>query len=377
MGESIVCVHLLDDYSGSAKVFAAAIAVLSEAGHRTTVLVGSHGSPGFIRSRHAVETVPYRFLSRKIPLLMEFLLVQWRLYRRVRHALRAEGATAVYVSTVLPVGAILAGRVSRRPVVTHLHEVGLGTRALFTVLLASAVRFSTRLVAVSNYVAQELSLPADRTRTIHNSLDPAEWDRVCTIAGRRRPPMRDEPFEVLMLCSLKWYKGVGTFVDLARACRTSDSPVLRRAHFKLILNCEQAEFDVFLQEASLGGPAPMVQAIRRPASVYDHYASAHLVLNLSLPEGWVETFGLTLLEAMACGIPVVSPVIGGCTELFEDGDGGWRIDARDTAALMQRIEILGSQPAAWQAASAQAIRAARRFSPAAFSARVTALFEAS
>ena len=108
--------------------------------------------------------------------------------------------------------------------------------------------------------------------------------------------------------------------------------------------------------------------VRRPASVFDHYRDADLVVNLSHPEACVESFGLTLLEAMACGIPVVAPPVGGCTELFVDGQGGWLIGSRDIDALCDRILSLRSDREALARASIAARTSAAAFSHARFAA---------
>lgn len=371
MPKSLLCIHLLDDFSGSAKVFAGAIAVLQRAGHATRVVVGSHGAAGFIRRQHEVETLPYRFHTSKVKLLLSFAMVQLRLFLHVRKILRTGQIDAVYVNTILPVGAMLAGYLCERPVITHLHEVGLGTKSLFRLLLACALMSSSRLITVSNYVGQALELPLNRTTVIYNSLEPAEWTQAAVIASRRCARTAGEPFRVLMACSLKWYKGVNSFVALARHCKDAEQPALCRVVFTLILNCELDEFTAFRDGLAAD---ENIELLRRPSSVYDHYQQAHLVLNLSLPEGWVETFGLTLLEAMTCGVPVVCPTVGGCTELFEPGQGGWRIDGHDIAGLAKVIQDLSVSLEAWDVASARALAAAARFSPAIFAERLTRLF---
>jgi glycosyltransferase involved in cell wall biosynthesis len=91
-----------------------------------------------------------------------------------------------------------------------------------------------------------------------------------------------------------------------------------------------------------------------------------LVVNLSHPEGWIETFGLTLLEAMACGIPVVSPTVGGCVEVVENDRGGWHIASRDTDALARLVCRLRDDRDVWLCAARAARRSALRFAPERF-----------
>jgi glycosyltransferase involved in cell wall biosynthesis len=371
MANSILCVHLLDDFSGSAKVFSTVVDILRRGGHQTEILIGTQGDDGFIRRKHAVRKIPYRFHTSKLLLLFSYLLSQLWLFFSTCRMLLSGRADMVYVNTVLPFGAVLAAAVCRRPVITHVHEVGMGSRTLFRFLRWTIIRFSTRLIAVSDYVVESLKLPRERTTVIHNALDDSEWKRASDIYQHKETTSVNPPLRVLMACSLKWYKGIDQFIGLSRACKALPVDPSRKPVFTLVLNCELQELSAFKGRLL---PDDDIEIIHRPASVYDHYLRAGLVLNLSLPEGWIETFGLTLLEAMSCGVPVVSPTVGGCLELFHAGQGGWHIDARDTAALVARVHELSSNADSWRHASRLARTAATNFSPDMFSHRITGLF---
>ena len=66
----------------------------------------------------------------------------------------------------------------------------------------------------------------------------------------------------------------------------------------------------------------------------------------------VETFGLAVLEALACGTPVVTAAIGGARELVDESCGAW--GPPDPMDLADAVERLVHQP---QLATRQAARA--------------------
>ena len=371
LGRKVLAVHLYDDFSGSANVFAQALLALRTAGHELTVLVGSHGRSGFIRSQHPCQTVPYRLTPNRWLLLLSFMLAQCMFFLRTVGACLAGRVDVVYANTLLPVGAMLAARLCCREVVMHSHEVGLGSVGMFKLLHWIASRCASRIVCVSDYVASTAGWPPQKVQVVYNSLGRQAWAEAAAIASNRQTRNPEQAFVVVMACSLRWYKGLDSFVALARRMLAApEGPPLR---FELLLNCEADEFDAF-QRSTSGQPGLLL--VHRPPSVYQHYAHADLVLNLSHREGAVETFGLTLLEAMVCGVPVVSPTKGGCTEIVKDGQGGWRIDSRDLDSLQTLINRLAHDRAAWQQASAAAAVAAQRFKPDVFECRMQSIFSA-
>lgn len=361
----VACVHLFDDYTGSPKILAHAIRDLETAGAEVRVIVGSAGNGGFIRDAHATETIFYRFGQNKISQMFFLGLAQGLLFLRVLRVCIFWRADVVYANTVLTPAAVLAGRLCGRRVVTHLHEVGLGSALLFRLFAGVPRRLSHRLICVSEYVRRTLQLAPDRAVVVHNALSKTEWATANEIAATRESGRVNGNFLVVMACSLKWYKGIDSFLTVAAHVGNTAGDAHMR--FRLLLNCTMAEWQEFARDLHV---SENVDVAIRPRNVYEHYREAGLVMNLSHPEGWVETFGLTLLEGMACGVPVVAPRVGGCVELFADGDGGWHLDSRDFTSIQARIVELASDDSRWKAASAAARRSADRFSPVNFAAGV-------
>ncbi|MBU5613506.1 glycosyltransferase family 4 protein [Geomonas azotofigens] len=63
------------------------------------------------------------------------------------------------------------------------------------------------------------------------------------------------------------------------------------------------------------------------------YRGLDLYLNTSLHEG----IPMTILEAMACGVPVVAPAVGGVVEIVSDGVEGYLVRDRSPASFARRL----------------------------------------
>jgi glycosyltransferase involved in cell wall biosynthesis len=80
---------------------------------------------------------------------------------------------------------------------------------------------------------------------------------------------------------------------------------------------------------------------RSPEELARDYRSAAVVLQ---PSRLQESFGMVLLEAMACGAPVVATAVGGVPDLVRDGRTGFVVAPGDAGALAERADRLLADP---------------------------------
>ena len=80
---------------------------------------------------------------------------------------------------------------------------------------------------------------------------------------------------------------------------------------------------------------------RQPDELHLWYAAA----DVAVTTPWYEPFGLTPLEAMACGTPVIGSRVGGIAFTVADGETGFLVPPRDPEALCARLEEMLRDPA--------------------------------
>lgn len=102
--------------------------------------------------------------------------------------------------------------------------------------------------------------------------------------------------------------------------------------------------------------------LSRQNDVASIYNKASLVLNLSDIHKFIETFGLTALEAMSAGLPVVVPTVGGIAEMVEDGINGYKIDVQDLEKIETHIKLLLSERNRYQQMASNAQKFSQSYS---------------
>ncbi len=79
---------------------------------------------------------------------------------------------------------------------------------------------------------------------------------------------------------------------------------------------------------------------KQPELLRYYYSAA----DVTVTTPWYEPFGLTPLEAMACGRPVIGSAVGGITFTIKDGETGLLVPPRDPRALAASLQCLLAQP---------------------------------
>lgn len=96
----------------------------------------------------------------------------------------------------------------------------------------------------------------------------------------------------------------------------------------------------------------------RSRDVLRYYYSA---ADIFLTTPWYEPFGITPLEAMACGAVVIASNVGGLKFSVKDGRTGFLVPPNDTQALVERITWLAESPSLLRAFSARGRKRVLRY----------------
>lgn len=325
----VVCFHLFSDYSGSPKVLKMVLEGLLDKGFQID-LVSSHGGvldelEHFNLKRHSYR---YSFSINPVVTMVRYAIVQLYTFI-IAFRFLSRRNTVFYINTLLPVGPALAGRLMRKRVVYHYHENAFAKGVFYRILAWCMQKLATEIICVSAYQASFLKRKKN-VSVIPNVLPKSFVERL--------HPNASEAFErktILMLSSLKEYKGTHKFIELAS--------YLPQFNFVLVINDTQSNIVDFITGNKLTVP-DNIAIYPRKDDVTSFYNTASIVLNLSDKKKVVETFGLTALEGMSCGLPVIVPTEGGIAEMVEDGNNGYRINVQELDKIVEKInQILSDQ----------------------------------
>lgn len=344
--KKIVCTHLFNDFSGSPLVLSTVIKGFRKSGVEVDVITSSTNE-GFLSDLEVnYRDNGYKFLNNRILRLVMFLMCQIKMFFQTLKYRNED--VVIYINTLLPFGVAIAGKLIGKKVIYHIHETSVRPAFLKNFLKWVATKTADEAIYVSDFLRKEEGLKDVPSKVIYNALSK---EFVTTASQWQKEKSSNEKFVVLMLCSLKEYKGVYEFCALAKA--------LPQINFELVLNANLLDIDNFF----LGNDRPTNLTIfPQQSDVHKFYQRANLVVNLSHPEQWVETFGMTLLEGMQYGIPSIAPPVGGPAEIVESGVNGYQMDQREIEKIAQQIQKLSIDKSLYQKLSANAKNMAAQFS---------------
>ncbi len=352
----IFFVHLFNNYSGSPVVLNQVIKSCLATGLPCRLLMGNRGG---ILDQLPLETKEfgYRYFKNKFLTLGYYLVTQMKIFLWL--LLEARRNDTVYINTLLPFGAALAAKICGCRVIYHIHETSVRPILLKMFLRRIVEKCANQILFVSQslYESEKFNQSL-RQLIIYNSC-PEVFERK---AQRISPLVDKKPFVLMMICSPKKYKGVVEFFAIAGKFNGNDE-----YHFVLVLGGTEMEVATFLSDSEI---PPNVTVHSCCPNVLPFYAQSHLVFNLSRPDECVETFGLTILEAMHCGIPVIVPPVGGPAELVRDKIDGFHISCYETEQIAKTIISLKENSALYRQLSENCRLRAQQYNSQLFSEHI-------
>ncbi len=255
-------------------------------------------------------------------------------------------------------------------VITTLHGTDItivGQDHSFHAITKFSIEKSDRITAVSEFLKEEtiraFGCTACDVEVIPNFIDPAVYDRAAHEPLLRRQIGTDKK----ILMHISNFRPVKRVLDVVRIF----ARVRKEIPSVLVMVGDGPDRISAEEEARALGVEHDVHFLGRIDAVAPLLASADLFL---LPSDR-ESFGLSALEAIACGVPALGYNVGGICEVVQDGVTGALRNVGDVDGLAEFGIALLRDPARWHAMSAAAAADARkRFSSAQIVERYEALY---
>ncbi|MGH8823741.1 MAG: glycosyltransferase family 4 protein [Jiangellaceae bacterium] len=227
--------------------------------------------------------------------------------------------------------AALAGHVHDQRLVNTDHGLGGGD------WLGVLPRLFDRFLTVSEYSARTLRAPAARTRVIYGGADP----------DRFTPGGPSDRQGVLFVGRMTPHKGLDRLI---RALPTGATLTVAGSAGH-DLRPPESGYPALLARLTEGhavrfaGPVPDsdLPALFHGAAVLALPSVEHTCYGRRVQIS--ELLGLSVLEAMASGLPVVASRVGGVPEIVLDGETGFLVSPGDVDELHDRLALLLGDPA--------------------------------
>ncbi|HEV3237338.1 MAG TPA: glycosyltransferase [Gemmataceae bacterium] len=270
--------------------------------------------------------------------------LDWRCSLQLARFLRANRVSLIHAHQYTPFFYGVAARFTySHPAILftehgrHFPDYPRRKRILFNRL---ALTKRDRAVGVGQAVRQALidneGIRPGSVSVIYNGIDLQPYQNGSPDRSLVRKEMGIEPgeFAIILVARMDYLK------DHATAIRTLANLRARTVNAKLILVGEGPELGKVEEQTRTLGMSGDVRFLGLRNDVPRLLSAVDLFLLTSISEG----IPLTVIEAMAAGLPVVGTRVGGMAEVVEEGKTGLLAPSGDDAGLADHVERLALDP---------------------------------
>ena len=290
---------------------------------------------------------------------------------RLIHFLQAERPAVFHANLSWPRACkygLLAAATARVPaIIAWEHSLGPPSAPRRSIYLQRLISAGVHnYVAVSEALARHLvqlyRLPAKKVRVVHNGLVTEPFARPVNAGLRSR--LAGRPARPVVLTTARLDEAKGHRFLLQAACLVPEA--------RFVFAGSGPEREALEAQAQALGLAERVTFLGYRADIPDLLAASDVFVLPSL----AESFGLSVLEAMAATRPVVATAVGGLPELVKDDVTGVLVPPADSTALAGAIRALLADPArAQRLAAAGHARVHQDFAADRMVDRITGLYD--
>lgn len=343
--KKILYLHAGAELYGADKVLLELIKGLDEREFEAHVILPNDGVlvPALREVGAQVKVINYPILRRKYfnpKGIFEYLTSYSRYSKQIAQYIRENQIDLIHNNTTAVLEGIYLKRKLKLPLLWHVHEIIVKPKVISDFINFLMGRFADKIVTVSQAVASHIKqsphIKDDQISVIYNGVDNKVYYQADAQSIRKKFDIAEDALVIGMVGRVNAWKGQGDFLEAV-------APILEQ-HPKAI---------AFMAGSAFEGEEWRVQELEENITNLkvanqikriDYYANTTELYNMFdifvLPSTNPDPLPTVVLEAMACGKPVVGYRHGGVCEMVKEGENGLLAEANQPEALSKMIEKL-------------------------------------
>ncbi len=246
----------------------------------------------------------------------------------------------IHAHSVIPTGlvGVIVAKIMGFPLFITTHGMDINNfdaKSIYGHLISFSLNHCDRAIAVSDDLAEtmkSLGINKDKIIILRNAVDTERFKSFKNTKFRHKYGVKENEILILFVGYLDTFKGIFELIDTFYEINKKNKNV------KLMMVGTGPKKDELKKKISHLGLRSYVMLTGAVSNteIHSYYQMADVFVLPSYTEG----FPLSVLEAMACGIPVVASNVGGIHEIVKNGLSGFLVYPKKREELTEKLNLI-------------------------------------
>lgn len=244
----------------------------------------------------------------------------------------------VHAHSVIPTGlvGVVVAKIMGCPSVITSHGMDINNFDVNSIqghLISFSLNHCNKAIAVSGDLAEtmkSLGITEDKILILRNAVDTEIFKPSKNMELRHKYGIKENEILILFVGYLDIFKGIFELIDAFYEINKENKNV------KLMMVGTGPKKEELKRNVSNLTDFVIFTGQILPSEIYKYYQAADIFVLPSYTEG----LPVSVLEAMACGLPIITTNVGGIPEVVEDSLNGFLINSKDENELREKLKII-------------------------------------
>lgn len=248
----------------------------------------------------------------------------------------------IHAHSVVPTGfmASIVSKLMHKPLFITAHGMDINNfenSRIFNYFIASSLNSSFKSIAVSEDLAKKMELMVkdkNKVFVLRNAVDTGRFNPTRNKSIRNEFDIKDEDILILFVGYLDEFKGIFELVN------AFNKVIADNENIKLMIVGAGPKKEVLLNTLKKMGIEKEVifTGMVEHHKIHKYYQAADIFILPSYTEGGGPP--LVVMEAMACGLPIIGTNVGGMPEGIKNEVNGFIVPSKNEKELVKKLMIL-------------------------------------